>query len=248
MTKTYLILIAITAVAVGVYFALPDRHFTDGVFPLHDGAIVFAYDDKGDGGSSETEFALRDSSLSFSCLLGSESENAWCGLLFDISRGKEAAYRNWSLVDSLIFDVESYGTAEILVKVWTYDPDVTDIEKPRTFRLLMKELALAGGRERIAIPFEMFYTPDFWYDDEHVARELNRRHQETVARVEIAPGWNQPRGKKFSLNFYAIAAKGVSNFFFGGLMMAMLVLMIVAIGRKHSYEKSHADTSDLPRE
>ena len=40
MTKTYVILVAIAAVVLGVYFALPDRHFADNVFPLHDGATV----------------------------------------------------------------------------------------------------------------------------------------------------------------------------------------------------------------
>lgn len=237
MTKTYVILVAIAAVVLGVYFVLPDRHFTDSVFPLHDGASVFEYDDRADGGSSEVDFALTDSSLSFGCKLGVDGNSAWCGLLFDVSKGKEAKYRNWTFVDSLVFDVESKGTEEILVKVWTFDPDVTDIEKPRTFRLLMKEIPLAGGRERIAIPFEQFYTPDFWYDDEHVDRKLNRRHQETVARVEIAPGWNHPRGKNFTLKLYGITAKGVSNLFFGAVMFIMLALTVVAIGKSHSFHK-----------
>ena len=243
MAKTYIIIVAIAAVILGVYFALPDRHFVDSVFPLHDGASVFEYDDKADGGSSEVTFALTDSSASFSCMLGADTaKSAWCGLLLDLSQGEKAEYRNWTFVDSLIFELESSGTDEILVKVWTFDPDVTDISKPRTFRLLMKEIPLTKGRQRIAFPFEQFYTPDFWYDDEHVDRTLNRRHQETVARVEIAPGWNQPRGKKFSLKFYSITAKGVSNFAFGVVMFLMLGLMIVAIGRTHSFHKDKLES------
>ena len=248
MAKTYIIIVAIAAVILGVYFALPDRHFVDSVFPLHDGASVFEYDDKADGGSSEVTFALTDSSASFSCMLGADTaKSAWCGLLLDLSQGEKAEYRNWTFVDSPIFELESSGTDEILVKVWTFDPDVTDISKPRTFRLLMKEIPLTKGRQRIAFPFEQFYTPDFWYDDEHVDRTLNRRHQETVARVEIAPGWNHPRGKKFSLKIYSITAQGVSNFAFGVVMFLMLGLMIVAIGRTHSYNKEHEDKSAEPR-
>ena len=248
MAKTYIVIVAIAAVILGVYFALPDRHFVDSVFPLHDGASIFEYDDKGDGGSSDVTFALTDSSASFSCMLGADTTNsAWCGLLLDLSQGEKAQYRNWTFVDSLIFELESSGTDEILVKVWTFDPDVTDITKPRTFRLLMKEIPLTKGRQRIAFPFEQFYTPDFWYDDEHVDRTLNRRHQETVARVEIAPGWNHPRGKKFSLKIYSITAQGVSNFAFGVVMFLMLGLMIVAIGRTHSYNKEHEDKSAEPR-
>ena len=66
MAKTYIVIVAIAAVILGVYFALPDRHFVDSVFPLHDGASIFEYDDKADGGASDVTFALTDSSASFS--------------------------------------------------------------------------------------------------------------------------------------------------------------------------------------
>lgn len=243
MTKTYLILVAIAAVVLGVYAFLPDRHFTDGVFPLHSGATVLAYDDKADGGTSEVEFRLQDSSLDFSCQLGAvENQGAWCGLLFDVSLGNKAEYRNWTFVDSLVFDVEAAGTDEILVKVWTFDPDVTDIKKPRSYRLLLKELSLKKGRQRVSVPLEQFYTPEFWFKDGNVDKKLTRRHQETVARIEIAPGWNQARGKKFSVKFYQITAKGVSNLFFGIVLFIMLILMVVAIGRSHSNHKDKVES------
>lgn len=238
MTKTYVILATIAALALCVFFLLPDRHFEDLVFPLNDKSTVFAYNDQIDGGESETTFLKNDSSLNFSCTLGLDTtKSAWCGLLFDISNGKNAEYRNWLFVDSIIFDIEAIGTREILVKVWTFDPDVTNIKNPRTYRLLMKEMPIGKGRRRISLPMEHFYTPDFWYSESNIDPTLNKRHQETVARLEIAPGWNRRRGETFSLKIYSVKAKGVSNIAFGILMIIMLVLMIVAIGRKHSYEK-----------
>lgn len=243
MAKTYIILVAIAAVVLGVYFMLPSRHFEDSVFPLLGNASVESYDDSYDGGLSKTQFAKADSSLSFSCTLGGEeNQSAWCGLVFDIREQGEKRYRDWNFVDSVIFDIESKGTDEILVKIWAYDPDVTDTLKARTFRLLLKELPLVGGRQRISIPMEQFYTPDFWFDEEHVDRSLTDRHQETIARVELAPGWNHPRQKEFSLVIYGITAKGLSNFSFGVVIFIMLGLMIVAIGRSHS-SGEHEDKS-----
>ena len=234
MAKTYIIIVAIAAVILGVYFALPDRHFVDSVFPLHDGASVFEYDDKADGGSSEVTFALTDSSASFSCMLGADTaKSAWCGLLLDLSQGEKAEYRNWTFVDSLIFELESSGTDEILVKVWTYDPDVTDMQKSNTFKMLLKEVPVKTGRNKIAIPFEHFYIPDFWYDDLGVKRSKNRLHHESVARVEISAGWKQPRGKNFVVNVREIFASGISNTAYGIFLFIILGLMIVAIGRSH---------------
>ncbi len=249
MAKTYVILVAIAAAVIVVYFALPCRFFTDSVFPLHSEATVAAYDDTFDGGSSKMSFSQADSSLSFSCALGgSEEQSAWCGFVVDLRLKGEMRYRDWTFVDSVIFDLDAKGTDEVLVKIWTYDPDVTDTLKARTFRLLMKELPLAAGRQRISIPMEHFYTPEFWFKDEHVDTALVERHQEMVARVEFAPGWNHPRGKEFKLVVYSITAKGLSNFTFGVVMFIMLGLMIVAIGRTHSYNKDHEEKSAGRRE
>lgn len=240
MTKTYITIIAIAVAVIIGYFAMPSRYFIDSVFPLHGDASVVAYDDTYDGGSSQVAFTQADSSLSFSCTLGGEEgQSAWCGFVIDLRENGEERYRDWTFVDSVILDLDAEGTDEVLMKIWTYDPDVTDTLKARTFRLLMKEIPLVAGRQRISIPMEQFYTPEFWFNDEHVDPSLVDRHQETVARVEIAPGWNHPRGKKFSLKVHDIAVKGLSNFSFGVVMFIMLGLMIVAIGRTHSYNKEN---------
>ena len=234
MRKTYAILALIGALVLVVYNLLPDSYFEETVFPLQEGVSVFGYDDVSDGGESVAHTDVADSSLSFDCTLGSDTaKGAWCGILWNADPDSAGEYRNWTFVDSMIFDIEAHGTREVLVKVWAFDPDVTDPSKAKTFRLLMKELPLKEGRQRIAVPFEQFYTPDFWYEDGKVDRKLNQRHQESVARVEIAPGWNQPRGQKFSLKIFRITAVGVSNVYFGIVLGVFLLLTIVAVGRSH---------------
>ena len=238
MRKTYAILALIAALVVGVYLALPKGDFVESVFPLEKTASVLAYDDKSDGGSSDVRLEAGDSLLSFSCNLGLDTaRGAWCGLVFDLSQGDEREYRNWTFVDSVVLDVDAHGTKEILMKIWTYDPDVTKLDEPRTFKLLLKEIPLAEGFQHLVIPMEQFYTPDFWFTDGNIDPSMDRRHQEAVARVEIAPGWNQERGREFSLKFHGISAKGISNFGFGVVLFIILTLTILAIGRKHSDDK-----------
>ena len=234
MKKTYAVLAIVAAAILVAYALLPDRSFSEVVFPLSEGVTLDKYDDRLDGGSSEASMDLHDSSADFSCTLGTDTAVfAWCGLLWNFDPQGEKNYRNWMFVDSLVFDIDAKGTDEILVKVWTYDPDVTDIEKVQTFKLLLKEIPLKAGRQRIAIPMEQLYTPEFWYENAGVDQKYNKRHQESVARFEITPGWNQPRGKEFSLKIYAITAVGVSNFYFGIVLGVFLLLTIVAVGRRH---------------
>ena len=239
MKKTYAVLAIVAAAILVAYALLPDRSFSEVVFPLSEGVALDKYDDRLDGGSSEASMDLHDSSADFSCTLGTDTAVfAWCGLLWNFDPQGEKNYRNWMFVDSLVFDIDAKGTDEILVKVWTYDPDVTDIDKVQTFKLLLKEIPLKAGRQRIAIPMEQLYTPEFWYENAGVDQKYNKRHQESVARFEITPGWNQPRGKAFSVKVHSISANGVSNFYFGVVLFAFLIITIIAVGRSH---KVHND-------
>ncbi|MBR4916795.1 MAG: CIA30 family protein [Fibrobacter sp.] len=240
MKKTYAVL-AIAAIAVLViYFCLPDRNFSESVFPVPEGATFDKYDDRSDGGMSEVALSVKDSSAFFSCSLGADTAGpAWCGLLWNFDPKGEKDYRNWTFVDTIFLDVKAAGTKQVLLKVWTFDPDVTDLEKQQTFKLLMKEVPLEPGkRQTVAIPMEELYTPEFWYGNAGVDPKFNKRHQESVARVEIAPGWEQARGTAFALEIYGIHASGVSNFYFGIVLFAFLGFTIVAVGLRH---KDHGD-------
>lgn len=238
MKKTYAILGFIAIVTLVVYMLLPNFFFEETVFPICEGTSVLGYDDSTDGGDSKANLHISDSSIAFDCTLGTDTTKAaWCGLLWNLDSKDKRIYKNWTFVDSLIFDVEAKGTSEVLLKLWTYDPDVTDVTKSRTFRLLMKEMPLRKGRQRLAIPMDHLYTPDFWYETSGANREQTRRHQETVARLEIAPGWNQARGKNFSVKFFSIKAIGTSNLTFGIVLVIFLILTIVAVGRRHQIKK-----------
>lgn len=242
MAKTYMILVALAAMVLGVYFKTQYRFIEDGIFPLLDEeTTVLAYDDEVDGGQSKSHVKKGGSSLTFECTLGADTaRSAWCGLILGLNKDT-VGFRDWSFVDSVVFDVEAHGTEEVLVKLWTFDPDVTELEKLRSYRLLMKELPLKEGRQRISIPFEQFYTPDFWFQEGKVDTSLVDRHQERLARVEIAAGWNQPRGKKFSVKILEIKAKGLSYKAFGTMLFALLILAIIAIGRRHAVKENSVE-------
>ena len=237
MKKTYAVL-AVAAIAIlAIYFLLPDRNFAEIIFPVPEGATLEKYDDRSDGGSSEASLVLADSSASFSCTLGADTAApAWCGLLWNFDPEGKKDYKNWTFVDTVFLDVKATGTTQVLLKVWTFDPDVTDPEKSQTFKLLMKEVPVQSGRQKIAIPMEELYTPDFWYGNAGVDPKYNKRHQESVARVEIAPGWEQARGTTFSVTFYGFSASGVSNFYFGIVLFSFLALTIIAVGRRHKVQ------------
>lgn len=244
MARIYVIMGLVVAVVLGGYFALPFFRSSESVFPLLNGATVIAYDDKSDLGNSEIEFAQNDSVLDFSCTLGKDSlHGGWCGLLFDLTNPSEKTFRKWNFVDQLTLDVESSGTDEILLKIWTYDPKISDLKNPKSFRLLLKEVKLAGGRQTVSIPLDEFYTPDFWYDGVGKNVDRNQRSLESAARLEITSGWNQPRGKKYSLTIRGIAVSGTSTLAFGIILGVFILVVIGASGIRFA-GKNHCGSPD----
>ena len=234
MKKSYTILAIIAVIVVAIYVMLPKERFAENVFPLGDGAKVSAYDDNADGGTSAVQFESSDSLVSFQCAMGlDEKKPTWCGLVFDFDPNGEKKYHNWKNVDTLFLDMEIAGTDEVNLKVWSYDPDVTDLTNPSSFKMLLKEVPVKTGRNKIALPFEQLYIPDFWYDNLGVKRSRNNPHHERIARVEISAGWKQPRGKNFVVRVREISVSGVSNTAYGIFLFMILGLMIVAIGRSH---------------
>lgn len=228
-------ILSVAIVCIFIAFVLvPKREFRISVFPLRPGENVFAYDDVADGGSSVSKLSVSDSSLDFSCTLGRDSsKSAWCGVIWDFSAdapGGKNRYENWSLVDSVGLDVYSESESEIVVKVWTFDPDVTNRDSLHTFRQMLKEVPLKKGRNRVAIAFDEFYVPDFWFAQTGAAKDLVQRHKEHVARFEITPGWKAERGVPMEFRFASVFAKGTGSIELAAFLAISVCIVIVALG------------------
>lgn len=234
MKKLYFILGGLSALALIVYALIPDREFKEILYPISENISVTTYDDQSDGGSSTAGLSIIDTTLLFKCQLHNDkTKPAWCGLIWNFDSDNQKNYHNWTFVDSLILDISSQNIKEIIIKIWTYDPDVTDITKKNSFRPLIKEWPLKGGKERIAIPMSHLYVPEFWYEQNSVNRDLKQRHQESIARFEITPGWNVARNSEFSISINSVEVKGISNLSFGVILLFFLVVTSIAIGFRH---------------
>ena len=238
MKNLYILLSGISALALIIYALVPNREFKESLYPISESTIVSTYDDQAEGGNSVAQLSIVDSVLLFNCKLHNDSTKpAWCGLIWNLNSQNKNNYRNWTFVDSLILDITSQNINEIIIKVWTYDPDVTDPSKVNSFRPLIKEWPLKGGEERLAIPMSELYIPTFWFQQNNVNKKLKQRHQESVARFEIAPGWKVARDSEFSISIKSINVKGISNLAFGVILFFFLVIVSIAIGFRQKNKK-----------
>lgn len=233
MKRLFNILAVLSVIAVLVYWLVPERHFSEYVYPLGETTVLSVYDDRADGGMSDAGLSLKDSALIFSCKLHTGEAPAWCGLLWNFAPDSAAQFRNWMLVDSVVFNIEVHGTDEFLMKLWTFDPDVTDPLNKFSFRPLIKEVKVKEGMQRVVVPMSDLYVPEYWFKDQKVDKDLELKHQEAVARLELTAGWNAKRGKPFSIKIYSIEGKGVSSFALGIMIFFFLAIVTIAVGVRH---------------
>ncbi len=208
------------------YVFAPSRERHDILVP---GKLVhseyYVYNDSAAGGTSRALLAHYDSLLIFDYSLGA-NKGAYCGFGWEFGKKR----RNWSFMDSLILDIRAIGTDQVIVKIISHDPDVTVAGKDNTLRPVIKEVAVSKDWQRIAIPVEDLYVPDYWYNDNGVSKNYDSKHLESVVRVEFTPGWESARGKPLSLQVRGLEVHGASNLYFGILVFWLLLLIIVAMG------------------
>lgn len=233
MKRLFNVLAVLSVIAVLVYWLVPERYFLDRVYPLEEPTVLAVYDDRADGGASDAMLSMVDSTIQFSCKLHTGDAPAWCGLLWNFAPDSAAQYRNWMLVDSIVFNIEVHGTDEFLMKLWTFDPDVTDEKNKFSFRPLIKEVKVVEGPQRVVIPVSELYVPEFWFKDQKVSKDLELKHQESVARFEITAGWNAKRGKPFTIKIHSIEGKGVSSFALGIMIFFFFAIITIAVGFRH---------------
>jgi len=211
-----------------VYILLPERIRSESLVPASvKGAKFYMYDDSADGGGSRAYLSHSDTLVLFDFALGKNpGKSPYCGFGWDFSLKK----RNWSFMDSLILEIRASGMQQVIVKVMTFDPDYTREGENNTLRPLIKEIAVNGEWRRIAIPVEELYVPEYWYKDNGISTRYDSKHLEGVVRVEIAPGWEEARGKPLGLQIRSFQASGASNLYFGLLVGWLLLLLIAAIG------------------
>lgn len=230
--------IAILSIAIICMFAayalMPKREFSLGIFPLQHGATLEAYDDQADGGTSSVAMNVEDSALDFRCTLGTDtSKGAWCGMIWRFEEPDSLLrqkFESWKFVDSVHMDVEAFAESEIIAKVWIFDPVVTNRDSLHTYRQMLKEIPLKKGRNHISIAFKDFYVPDFWFAQTGADREREVRIKNHIARFEITPGWNAPRGVSQHFRFLRIEARGLGSIELAIFIGVCVVIIVLALG------------------
>lgn len=223
------ILVLLGILGIVVYALVPNRERFENLVPAPVGAAEFyVYDDSADGGGSRAYLATSDTLILFDFALGNQQKpSPYCGFGWDFAtKGR----RNWSFMDSVVLEVRATGMDQVILKVLTYDPDHSEEGKNNTLRPLIKEVPVGPGWQRVAIPVEDLYVPDYWYQDNNISTRYDTKHLESVVRVEFAPGWEAPRGKPLGLQVRQMQVRGSSNLYFGILVAWVLVLIIAAMG------------------
>lgn len=229
--KRYLIIAVLAILAIFVYSRIPPSRKSIAIWPANDLSHLKSFANTGDVSSALTFGAIKDQ-LNIAILLNaSDPTQAWASLQFDLKK-IHGGVMNWLFMDSLIIELSTYDTPELMLKVLTWDPDVSQSEDPSTYRILIKELPLSKGLQHIAIPAEHLYVPDWWYTQRGVSKDLDSKHLEGVTHFEISTTEKTPLAKQVRIDIQQIRVEGPKRTNFVILLAFLFVLALAAIGLK----------------
>lgn len=144
----------------------------------------YAFDDNSSGGDSKiTQPVITDSSVMLVFQLR-KKEFLWpyVGLGRTVN---ENGFKGYNPDDSLIMEMSSNRKGRILLKLSTFDPELTKPGKPLTYRILEKQVTVTSALRRIAIPLKEFNVADWWKQQNEISPEDNSLYLDSLCYVEV---------------------------------------------------------------
>lgn len=189
------------------------------------------FSDSGVTGTSKISMDQSSEALHLDILLNApEGKDSWAGIGWTLTDA------NWMFMDTLYVKIRGTGVSEAQLKLLTFDPDHTDPTNRDTYRQVLKEIPVTSAWTTLAIPTEQLYVPEWWYQQQKVARDLDSKHLEQVFRFDFLPAANSPRNAPISIDIASITASGTSSRNLALLLGYWFILMIFAIGANPNKE------------
>jgi len=223
--KKYLLLLLLASAGLAVFHVAPPSLKTLQLLPSQDLSAIAAFSDNTASGHSVIHLLTQDSLISTQIVLDTSSgRDVWAGFGWKLSDA------NWSFIDTVFLDIRCVGCSEVQLKLLTYDPDVSKRDDFSTYRQLVKEIPVSGNWQRIALPAEHFYVPEWWYQQHKVDKSLDSKHLESVARFDIQPSSQAPRGTSINLEVRSLTMVGSSPRNAAILLGYLFLLMLFVLG------------------
>lgn len=229
--RRYLVLLTLAIAGIVVYRLVPFSGATQIVFPSVLSRTPVTFSDSGVTGTSQIILSVQDTLVESKILLDAPMDkDCWAGFGWNLKS-------NWSFMDTLFLEVRAEGFSELQLYVLTFDPDHSINDSADTYRQLVKEFPVSTNWQRIAVPAEQFYIPDWWYAQQGVDRSLDNKHLESVRRISIQPSARSPRGVPLRLELRRLEAVGASNRNQAILLGYLFLLTLVALGTNPNWRR-----------
>lgn len=224
--RTYLLLLVLASIGIALFrFAPPSRNSVTLSPSTKYSAQMESFSDSGVTGSSQIQIVKKNNPIQANMVLIAPADQpSWAGFGWLLNDA------NWSFMDTLYLEVRGQGFSELELKILTFDPDHTKPENRSSYRQVIKEVAISSQMQKIAIPTEQFYIPDWWYSQEGVSKDLDSKHLEKVYRIDIQPSSKTPRNVPLLLEIQSVTITGTSSRNLAILLGYLFLLMIIALG------------------
>ncbi|MFW6254792.1 MAG: helix-turn-helix domain-containing protein [Chitinivibrionales bacterium] len=146
-----------------------------------------AFNDSADSGNSESQgLIVSDQKMTWSFSLRDNAAWPYIGAcaIFQLPDSTRGAWKTYSEDDTLVVIMRSNRRGPVIIQLCTFDPHVTQLDDPVSFRVLQSPVTVSTSFQRISIPLNSFTVAQWWKQRYEVAPEDNNLFLDSICMVE----------------------------------------------------------------
>lgn len=234
------------AVSFGVILALIwglTHHRELVLFPTSDSSTItaYAYDDRHDGGHSQSGVQMDDSLLTFGFRLSSGANFPYAGLGLVLTSDAQVLLGDFfdlSGYDSLRLELRSNRASQARLQLLTHDPNLTRADDPMSKRFFIQSIPLTRSFQTVRVPMANFQAPEWWFDHHSMHPEYGLKFMNRATNLEFSTAGGTLLGIPDTIEVRAIVFYGENHLVNQiSLILSLLLLIGVAIRLWYSHTR-----------
>ena len=194
---------------------------------------AYAYDDRHDGGHSQSGVIMDDSLLTFGFRLSSGANFPYAGLGLVLTSDAQVLLGDFfdlSGYDSLRLELRSNRASQARLQLLTHDPNLTRPDDPMSKRFFIQSIPLSRSFQTVRVPMANFQAPEWWFDHHSMHPEYGLKFMNRATNLEFSTAGGTLLGIPDTIEVRSIVFYGENHLVNQiGLTLSLLLLIGVAI-------------------
>lgn len=208
-------------------------------------------DSVNNGGSRTLKLTVSDSGLEWIFTLDRGAMWPYIGVSsqLQIPESNGSKWQSFDADDSLVMEISSNREGPVLVQLSSFDPKITKLDNPISFRVLESGVTVTEKVRRIAIPLHQFRVANWWKTQFKVPPEDHELFLDSVCTVEWVFNDSTRFGQVDTFRIHSFQlkknTKKILSFYLAVFSLTVALSVVWLLKRKKDNSKTQSGSTSI---